>query len=176
MSKENFVLNTNALIDKWIARLDEYSIEQILAKPSEGSWSIGQVYIHLWMSAKGFFFKNVQRIADGDERVKAKGRKNFIGWMVFTFGKMPSVKIEMPGSVAVQPNPPESKEQIVKRMNEIKALVQDVAEKVESGKMKGVVKHPFLGFLSAQEWAQLCAIHFNHHEKQVQRIRKHFDW
>lgn len=165
---------TIAIISIWENEIDRYSMEQLLQKPSANSWSLGQVYIHLWMAAKGFFFKNIQRIADGDEKVKMNGRKNFAGYLVFTFGMMPSIKIEMPGSVAVQPNQPESKEQLHKRMNEVKQLVRENAARINQLNPHATVKHPFLGYLTAAEWLQLCAIHFKHHLKQKNRIKKHF--
>lgn len=162
------------IINEWQHEIDNYSMEQLLQKPSENSWSIGQVYIHLWMAAKGFFFKNIQRIADSDEKVKMNGRKNLAGYLVFTFGMMPSIKIEMPGSVAVQPNQPESKEQLHKRMNEVKALVRENVSRIHALNPRATVKHPFLGYLTAAEWLRLCAIHFRHHVRQKKRIKKHF--
>ncbi len=167
---------TQAVIDEWLQDLDNYTIEQLLQKPAENSWSVAQVYVHLWMASKGIFFKNIERIVNGDERTKKGGRKNFAGWMVFTFGRMPSVKIEMPSSVSVQPNQPDSKETLVKRLEEVKRLVTDSILRLQNAPEDVRVKHPFLGWLTAQEWMQLCAIHFSHHRAQKQRIKKHFGW
>jgi len=176
MNYEQLEQKTQAVIDDWLKDLDNYTFEQLLQKPSENSWSVAQVYIHLWMASKGFFFKNIERITSGDEKAKHGGRKNFVGWAVFIFGKMPTVKIEMPGSVSVQPNPPDSKEMLVKRLAEIKQLVSDNITRLQNAPEGIKVKHPFLGWLTAEEWMQLCAIHFNHHRAQKQRIKKHFGW
>ena len=162
------------IINEWESDIDNYTMEQLLQKPAENSWSIGQVYVHLRMAAKGFFFKNIQRIADGDEKVKVNGSKNFSGYVVFVLGMMPSIKIEMPGSVAVQPNQPESKEQLHKRMNEVKMMVSENVQRMHTLSPTATVRHPFLGYLTAAEWLKLCSMHFNHHVKQKQRIKRHF--
>jgi len=162
------------VINQWQSDLNNFSMEQLLQKPAENSWSIGQVYIHLWMAAKGFFFKNIQRIATNDEKVKNGGSKTFSGYAVYIFGTMPSIKIEMPTSVSVQPNQPESKEQLNARMEEVKAMVHQAVAILPSLNSNAKVKHPFLGYLSAAEWFRLCVMHFNHHTSQKQRIKKHF--
>jgi len=43
MSPEDF----NDTIDPWIKALEQYDLIQLSAKPSEGSWSLGQLYNHL---------------------------------------------------------------------------------------------------------------------------------
>jgi uncharacterized damage-inducible protein DinB len=160
----------NSSVDFWLDSLDNYSMEELLAKPADDVWSVGQVYIHLWMSAKGFFFKNVVRITTNERTTT--GSKNLPGWIVFTFGKFPAVKVKMPDSVAVQPNQPESKEQIVRKMNEVKTLAAQYIAQLPSLDPKLRTKHPFLGHLSAAEWIRLCELHCNHHRAQLKRIDK----
>lgn len=174
MNIKNIENQSIEIINIWQSDLQNFSMEQLLQKPAENSWSIGQVYIHLWMAAKGFFFKNIQRIATNDEKVKIGGRKNWVGYAVFLFGAMPTIKIEMPKSISVQPNQPESKKQLNARMEEVKKLVHEAALLLPSLNPKATVKHPFLGYLTAEEWLRLSSMHFNHHTKQKQRIKKHF--
>ena len=158
----------NKTIDFWLSGLQHYSMEELLAKPADDVWSVGQVYIHLWMSAKGFFLKNVQRIIANENTTR--GRKNLAGWAVFTFGFFPAVKVKMPASVAVQPNQPESKEQIVRKMTEIKTLAAQYAAQLNTPDKGLKTKHPFLGHLNAEEWLRLCELHCNHHKAQIKRI------
>lgn len=172
MSKSKQLRQTLDIIDRWIADLDQYTFEQISQVPEPGSWSIGQVYIHLWMSSKGFFFRNVERCAGRGEKSQTGGRKNWAGTLVFVFRLFPPVKVKMPGEVAVQPNPPESKEQLIRRMQDIKDLALKAAELAEQADPSVKVKHPFLGWLNASEWFNLCGFHFRHHEAQIGRIRK----
>ena len=163
--------NTHAAIDAYITDLDSYSMDQLLAKPSSDSWSIGQVYIHLWMSAKGFFFKKAEQCLS-KENVETGVGKNWKGWIVFTLGKMPVAKVKMPASIAVQPREPESKEQLVAKLNEIKQMATDYIKRIPDSDPSLKVKHPFLGYLNTAEWIALCNVHFQHHEGQKKRIRK----
>jgi hypothetical protein len=172
MDVKKIEIQALAAVEEWQNEIDRYSMEQLLKKPSEDSWSIGQVYIHLWMSAKGFFFKNIQRIADNDSKVKLHGKKNLLGYLVFAFGAMPAVRVKMPDSVAVQPHLPESLAQLHKRMNEVKQLIKENSARLSSLNPHATVKHPFLGYLNAKEWLILCSLHFHHHKKQKRRIKK----
>jgi hypothetical protein len=107
---------THQVIDAYIRLLDKYSLRPTRnQQPDENSWSIGQVYIHVWMASKGFFFKNAALCLSGETAVKGKSKK-LIAYPIFLFEKMPTVKIKMPDKVAVQPRQPESKEQLVQKL------------------------------------------------------------
>jgi hypothetical protein len=85
---------------------------------------------------------------------------------------MPTVKIKMPDKVAVQPRQPESKEQLVQKLSDIKALVSEFVLKIPQSDPNLKTKHPFLGYLNCAEWVKLCNIHFKHHQAQIKRINK----
>ncbi len=167
---------TLRVIDDYIRDLDTYTYEQLLMQPAPGSWSIGQVYIHLWMSAKGFFFKKADLcLTSGEGTVKGKG-KNWKGMLVFAFGRMPTVRVKMPGQVAVEPRQPESKDQIIAKLTEVKQLAQDYIHRIPSADPSIRARHPFLGYLNTAEWISLCNMHFHHHASQKARIREQFGW
>src|SRR5262245_35401750 len=48
----------NHTINTWISQLDRYNFEQLCLQPAPGSWSMGQVYLHL-IDATGHFLKQV---------------------------------------------------------------------------------------------------------------------
>lgn len=166
------IQETLALIDDWTGRLDHFSFEQLMQKPAPDQWSMAQVYIHLWMSSKGFFFKNVERCASKDDKSASGGSKTWAGRFVFWFRIFPPVKVKMPGEVSVQPHPPEDLAQLKRRMDEVKNLALSAAAKAASADPQTKVRHPFLGWLNAEEWFSLCGFHFKHHEAQIGRIRK----
>ena len=175
MDTERLNAKTQAVIDEYIRDLDHYTYEQLIMKPSETEWSLGQVYIHLWMSAKGFFFKKAEKCLtkEGAEQGKSK---NWKGMLVFIMGKMPTVRVKMPTKVAVEPNQPESKEQLVKKLNEIKQLADSYISRIPDSDPSYKAKHPIFSYLNAAEWISLCNMHFRHHEPQKQRIKAHFGW
>lgn len=166
---------TIAAVDYWINEINNYRYEQLIQKPSENSWSLGQVGIHLWMSAKGFFFKNAERCLNKDKAETGKG-KNLYGWVVFTLGMMPPVKVKMPEKVAVEPKQPDSKEQLIARLEEVKKLSAEYIQRIPQSDPAFKTRHPFLGWLNTEEWITLCNLHFKHHLAQKKRIEKHFRW
>jgi len=170
MNPQQLEKKTHRIIDAYIQELDNYTLEQLITKPSETSWSIGQVYIHLWMSAKGFFFKNADFClkAEGTEKGKSK---NWQAFLIFLFEKMPTVKIKMPSKVAVEPRQPESKEQLIQKLNDIKQLTTEYVAKIPQSDADLKTKHPFLSYLNCGEWIALCNIHFKHHKAQIKRIK-----
>lgn len=162
---------THQIIDAYIQLLDKYTYEQLNQQPDENSWSIGQVYIHVWMASKGFFFKNAALCLSDETAEKGKSKK-LIAYPIFLFEKMPTVKIKMPDKVAVQPRQPESKEQLIQKLTEIKDLVSEFVQKIPQSDPDLKTKHPFLGYLNCAEWVKLCNIHFKHHQAQIDRINK----
>ncbi len=171
MNLQKLRTETDSQIDSYIAMLDKFSLEQILQKPSETSWSIGQVYIHQWMAAKSFFFKNAAACL-AKENTQTGRSKNWIARLVFLFKQFPTVKVKMPTKLAVEPRQPESKQQLLDKLNEIKTLADNYINQISQSDSNQKTKHPFFGYLNCGEWVSLCAIHFKHHKKQLKRIQK----
>ena len=166
---------TQAVINDYIRDLDHYTYEQLIMKPSPTEWSIGQVYIHLCMSAKGFFFKKAEQCLNKDGVEQGKS-KNWKGHLVFLLGKMPTVRVKMPEKVSVEPRQPESKEQVIAKLNEIKELSSSYISRIPESDPSYKAKHPIFDYLNTAEWISLCNMHFRHHETQKKRIRAHFGW
>jgi hypothetical protein len=175
MDTEKLQKQTDQVIDYWIAEVKGYNYDQLIAKPSATEWSIGQVGIHLWMSGKGFFFKNAERCLNKENAEKGKG-KNLTGHLVFTFRTFPPVKVKMPDKVAVEPRQPDSIEHMVSKLEEVKTLARQYINRIPQSDPAFKTKHPFMGWLNTAEWVQLCNIHFRHHIKQKKRIESHFGY
>ena len=75
MNLEKLEQQTHQAIDYWIEEYKRLDFEKITAKPSENEWSLGQVGIHLWMSAKGFFFKNAEKCLNKEGAETGKSKK-----------------------------------------------------------------------------------------------------
>jgi len=175
MNLEKLEKQTHQAIDYWIDEYKRYDFDKILTKPSENEWSLGQVGIHLWMSAKGFFFKNAEKCLSKEGTEKGKGKK-LGAHIIFTFKIMPPVRYEMPKQVAVVPKQPESKEQMIAKLEEIKKMASEYIHRIPQSDPELKIKHPFLGWLNTAEWITLCNIHCRHHIRQKERIEKHFGW
>lgn len=175
MNLEKLEKQTHQSIDYWINEYKRYDFEQILQKPSEHSWSLGQIGIHLWMASKGFFFKNAERCLNKEGTEKGKSKK-VAAHLIFTLRTLPPVRYEMPRQVAVIPKQPESKEQLIGKLEEIKGIASGYIKRIPESDPALKIKHPFLGWLNTAEWIELCNIHFRHHMRQKARLEKHFGW
>lgn len=171
MNVEKTRKKISAALDLYERMLDQYSLDVLTKKPTDGSWSIGQVYTHTWMASKGFFLKNVEHCLKEEGTFKGE-RKNFNGFVLFLMGKIPDKKYKMPNEVAVQPYQPESKEQLYKRIQEVRDASEIALEQYKKSSPEVKYRHPFLGYLNAGEWLQLCGMHYMHHVQQIKRIEK----
>ena len=175
MNLKKLEKQTHASIDFWIDAFNKYDFDKIIMQPSEQSWSLGQVGIHLWMASKGFFFKNAEKCLNKEGTETGKSKK-FSAHIIFTLKMLPPVRYEMPQQVSVQPKQPESKEQLIAKLEEVKKLASSYIQRIPDSDPELKTRHPFLGWLNTAEWIELCSIHFNHHKAQKKRIEKHFGW
>lgn len=175
MNLEKLEKQTHQAIDYWIDEFNRYDFDKIIMQPSENEWSMGQVGIHLWMSAKGFFFKNAEKCLNKEGTEKG-GSKKLGAHLIFTFKMLPPVKYEMPRQVAVVPKQPETKEQLISKLEDIKKMATEYIHRIPQSDPDLKIKHPFLGWLNTAEWITLCNIHCRHHMRQKARIEKHFNW
>lgn len=158
--------------DTWIKALDKYSIDDLLRVPPDGGWSLGQVYIHLATANKYFLGKNAELCANGENVVTdGKGKTN-TGRFVFFIKNFPPVKVKMPKKETggVEPIQPESKEQILRKLQENKEFFKSIEAKVEAAPKNVCKKYPILGYLNAAEWYQIAGFHMRHHLRQKRRL------
>ena len=172
MDLNKLELQTHKSIDYWIDEFKRIGFENALKKPSDKDWSLGQVGIHLWMSAKGFFFKNAEKCLNKEGTEKGKSKK-FSAHIIFNLQMLPPMRYEMPQQVSVVPKQPESLEQLISKLEEIKLMASNYIQRIPQSDPDLKVRHPFLGWLNTAEWIELCNIHFRHHVRQKKRIEKH---
>ncbi len=153
----------------WEKALDAYSFEDLLKKPEDGGWSMGQLYIHLIGSTLHFQLKHFQHCMDESENSSAK--KTFKGFLIFNLlGGFPPVRIKVPASEEYTPAQPESKEQLKRGLAKVRERMAAALETLKQRKGRGKSAHPALGYLSAEEWFALIPMHFKHHLRQKKRL------
>jgi hypothetical protein len=158
------------VIDRWLANLDNYNLEQLQQVPKEGGWSLGQVYAHLLMSANMFFLRNAEACIAKHKTIQ-KGNINLGGRLVFIFGRTPNIRVKMPDKVAVDPDQPQSKEQLKQDLEELKLRMRRLSEVLKKEfNPREKRRHPIFGPMNAWEWYRLVSIHFAHHERQKKRL------
>ncbi|KKC48299.1 hypothetical protein VE23_16365 [Paenibacillus sp. D9] len=169
----------------YIRELDGSNFDQLLWKPAEDEWSLGQMYMHLIRSAQLMQLRNAALCLEpgGSPEISQAG-KTKPGEELFKTGSFPPDRIRVPPSPQYTPPQPESKEQLVdglrdtvRRMVEIEAKIASefnpVAQaRLEPGKeiVRNTVLHPRLGGLNALEWFRLIEMHYRHHLLQKMRL------
>lgn len=88
---------------------------------------------------------------------------------IFARNSLPDRIIEGPPSNALTQQP-ESKEQIIGDLMQLKAEITNMGILISESPFKGKAKHPGLHYFNAGEWLQFAEIHFRHHVRQKLRI------
>jgi len=161
-----------ALVGRYLIELESLDMEQLIKKPNEEEWSIGQMYMHLIQSAQFMHLHNVdQCLAASEAAVDAMEEKTERGKEAFELGRFPPVRIRVPASPQYTPKQPESREQltegfrgVVERMKRTESTLSQVSECKK-------ILHPGFGALNANEWFLLIEMHYRHHLLQLERLK-----
>ncbi|MDI3322412.1 DinB family protein [Pinibacter soli] len=156
----------NHIIDYWITELNQYTFEQICAKPSDKSWSLGQLCMHLIENTDYYANQILICITNNDfmNEEAAAAAKN-----MFDNNDFPDKLIEGPTANALTMQPA-SKEQLHTDMLSLRIKMNEAAALMAKSNYKGKTKHPGLNYFSAGDWLQFAEMHFRHHLRQKTRI------
>jgi len=156
----------NCTIDIWIKELEQYSFGQLCIQPAPGSWSLGQVYMHL-IDATSYFITQTNTCIATNEHAMEEASP--AAKAMFGRNSLPDRIIEGPPSNALTPQS-ESKEQILSGLLQLKKEITHAGNRISESPFKGKTKHPGLYYFNAIEWLQFAEMHFRHHLGQKQRI------
>jgi len=187
------VMDTKEILGKfeetvttYIRELDGVSLDQLLWKPAEDEWSLGQMYMHLIRSAQWQLRNAALCLEPGGGTEVSREGKTQLGEKLFTMGSFPPDRVRVPPSPQYTPPQPESKEQLVggmqdtlRKMSEIEPEIALVFDPITEGRSesskeiaRNTVAHPQFGGLNALEWLHLIEMHYRHHLLQKQRLDK----
>lgn len=171
MDNQKTLTETLATIEHWETALDKYTLTQLLKKPGAGSWSLGQVYLHLINATLNFHLKQVEVCLESEENGQAA--KNFKGFLAYSvLNGFPPIKIKVPPSDFYTPKQPTDKAQILAGLAAVKQAMNATLPLIEQAPKQGKTEHPGFSFLNAEEWYKLVEMHFRHHLRQQARINK----
>lgn len=156
----------NQTIDIWVQELGLYDFGQLCAKPSPGSWSLGQVYMHL-IDATDYFILQARICANTNDN--ARKESSTAAKKMFLKNDFPDMVLEGPPSNANTPQP-ETKDQLIHALQNLQKDIGLVGALVEKSACKGKTKHPGLNYFNAIEWLQFAEMHLRHHLRQKKRI------
>lgn len=169
MNNEHTLKKFEEIAAIWEQEIAHYSLEELLKKPSEDAWSMGQLYNHLVTSGLNFHLKQVETCITSNEN--AKKNKNFKSFITYNIlGKLPPVKVKVPPSDAYTPKQPKNKQEILDGLVQIQQKMKETLPLLKNAKFRGKTAHPALGFLNAAQWYKLVEMHFNHHLMQKKNL------
>jgi hypothetical protein len=156
----------NETIEKWIAWLDDYTLEMLYQTPQAGSWSLGQVYIHIIDDTRYFAGQMGDSLpgnANGEKEMHEDAK------VMFRNNEFPDALLTGPSTNA-HIRQPESKHELWQNLVSIKDEVNKLFSGFNAEKAKGKTRHPGLLFFNALEWLQFAEMHMRHHFRQKKRI------
>lgn len=150
----------------WIDALEQYDLDDLQKQPEAGSWSMGQLYVHLVQSSR-FFLDQVKTCTSNNDNADRQHAPAAIA--IFTRNELPDMRIEGPPSNNTTPQPTD-KERLVRSLISLRDEFEAVRINTADSSFKGKTLHPGLLYFDAAEWLKFTDIHLRHHLRQKQRI------
>jgi hypothetical protein len=159
-------MHFNQTIDTWLKELERYNFDQLCAKPSPTSWSLGQVYMHL-IDQTTYYIEQIKICLSTNDHESDEASP--VAIKMFLNNEFPDEILEGPPSNASTPQP-ETKEHLRSCLTFLRKEMNDVGLLISKSPFKGKTKHPGLNYFSAGEWLQFAEMHLRHHLRQKKRI------
>ncbi len=158
-------------LNQLLEELSELSGEQLQFKPSEDSWSILEVLDHAYKVEKGTFFYIKKKTKYADELPMA-GLSSSLSSFILNTALRSSFKFEAPTKY-VQPDEDLSFVELREEWDELRDLSRRALDMIDVKLAKKLIfKHPMAGMLNILQTLTFLQAHFDHHLKQIERIRK----
>lgn len=158
----------NNTIDAWIAELDRFDFEKLIAKPDANSWSLGQVYMHL-INETHYYIEQMEVSINNNENLAME--MTDAGKSMFADNAFPEIKIKGDPASTDKIQQPQNKKDLEDNMRALKQRMNHVAQALANAATAGKTQHPGLGYFSGMEWLQFADLHLRHHLKQKERIK-----
>lgn len=162
--------DNNKLLLTYKSDLYTYSLEQLRYISKEGVWSIGQMYDHLIVVAHEYL-DNMESCSISNEE-QVLGKTQFVE-QLYKNGRFPPIKIRLPDELNSPPNNTDSKEDLIRRVDQLIQRLSHWESKVNSIYPNSKVEHGGFGWLNAKEWYNLVMMHFHHHLRQKKELESY---
>ncbi|WP_299456953.1 DinB family protein [uncultured Microscilla sp.] len=158
----------NELFSYYIQELDRYTDEQFVYKETESTWSLAQMYQHIY-TASTFFVYNINNCLK-HKKGSLEGKKTQMGEMLYKHGGFPKQKIKQPkewtSGAPEAKSRNECKQQWTTLLKQLQGLAAAIADDSDHYK----VKHVIFGMLNSLEWYQQIEMHTRHHLHQKKEL------
>ncbi len=168
ITPQTILTDLRATLETWETALKRYKDPQ-LARPLEADgWTLGQVCAHLLDSTAMYHIQHIDHCLEHPE--EREGTLSPEGAERLAANAFPDVRIHVPPSPRYTPEQPAGKAELLARLEELQAIIGFIAQRIEATPQSGQAAHPTLGWLDAQQWFQLIAMHWRHHLRQKARL------
>ncbi len=169
MPSKTIFQKTQEIINIYITSLENYTDETFLMKKDENTWSVGQMYEHIFISAQFFMYQANNCLSE--RKGQMGGDKTDIGENIYKYGAFPPIKIKIPEAYQ-NADPLVAKNRIEYKTLLVNLLFQmeRMLENLEKNNGEYRVKHAVCGFLSALEWYKMVWYHSEHHFMQKKEL------
>ena len=150
----------------WTDALQCYDDLSLLVKPTDHSWSIGQVYLHL-INETTFFLSQARVCLSTDRNANQTASPH--GLQMLGNNSFPDECIEGPPTNQFVQQPT-SKDQILVGLHQLRSNIEEIQELLKQSSFQGKSKHPGLQYLDSHQWCQFAEMHLRHHLRQKRRI------
>ncbi|MEK4356857.1 DinB family protein [Paenibacillus sp. FSL M7-1455] len=163
------MMNGAMLIETYKSGLQRYSMAELRHQSAPGVWSLGQMLDHLILASLDYFEKVEICAADGEEQTLGKTEA---GERLLELGGFPPVKIKLPDGPENNPSNTESKEALLRGLDQVLQKMKDWEERIDPVHPCRKVKHDGFGWLNAREWFELNEMHLRHHLRQKEELEQ----
>ncbi|HEY0668148.1 MAG TPA: DinB family protein [Sphingobacteriaceae bacterium] len=161
------IVKLNETINIWIAALQDYDFDTLIAKPDTENWSLGQVYLHL-ISETSYYIEQIEICLAHNENCSEQMTEDAVN--IFANNGFPDEKIKNHSPSAQNVPQPANKSLLLEQMLNMKSQLNYQWNKIVENRSSGKTRHPGLGYFNAREWIQFAELHLRHHLRQKGRI------
>jgi DinB superfamily len=163
-TQENILNDINEVLEIYKSSLEKYSDTVFEYKHNEDTWSLGQMYEHIFGSSQKFFLANTKRCLE-QRNGQEGGEVNEKGKQLMAAGAFPNIKIKVPEAVKSEIIA-NTKVSYFDAIEAVKTSANSMVDALRSDAGTYRIAHPVFGFLNANEWFLNLEMHNRHHIKQ----------
>ncbi len=157
----------NETLAIWITGLHSFTLEQLLVKPDDTSWSLGQLYEHLieetnWYN--GQIEISLDDVENSNVPTTVKAQK------LLKNGSFPNERILGDPLISENVKQPSDIDQLRSDLAKLGARTNETWDIMTKAIFYGKSEHPEMGYLNCFEWLQYSEMHLRHHLNQKNRI------
>ncbi len=151
----------------WITGLHSFTLEQLLVKPDDKSWSLGQLYEHLieetnWYNGQiGISLYDVENSNVPTTGIAQKLLKN---------ESFPNKRILGDPLISENIKQPIGTDQLKSDLAKLGDRTNEIWDTMTKAIFYGKSEHPGMGYLNCFQWLQYSEMHLRHHLEQKNRI------